>query len=77
MGKLAISQEELEITLNGIDVGIMLVDSAGRIVFANHKAGLLLGCAGYEMVGNRFGEFMRRVVAPNIMAPTALPVGLT
>lgn len=68
MGKLAISQEELEITLNGIDVGIMLVDSAGRIVFANHKAGLLLGCAGYEMVGNRFGEFMRRVVAPNIMS---------
>lgn len=59
--RFAFSQEELESALNGIDAGILLVDSTGCIAFANQKAALLLSCAGQEIAGRGFGEFMRHV----------------
>ncbi len=64
--RLAFWYEVFMMTLNGIDLGVLLVDSMDCITFANSKAVSLLECSKHAILGSRFGDFMEKVFAPHI-----------
>jgi signal transduction histidine kinase len=68
-------RQELDTVLDGVDEGILAVDSQERIHYANRQLLELLKCTREEVIGRPLSELIELVVEPKMSMerPSALP----
>ena len=55
---LAKEKEQLQVTLRGLEEGVVSIDSGGSVLLLNSAAEEMLGCRGQRCVGNSIDEIM-------------------
>jgi signal transduction histidine kinase len=60
------SAAELRATLEAIEQGVLLTDSEGRVRYANHRLGALLGVDIESLPGRRWADVVGEEVAPRL-----------